>query len=220
MEVGRYWLVNILPNLKAIRDEARIDMLSHNDLINVARQQLLVNQAQKLHGEYPQAAVLVAITVGDNEPSVILTQRADHMNIHPGESAFPGGKQDPEDESLLATALREANEEVGLLASDVEHIGQLDQQVSKTGILVSPFVSLVPESVQLVPNLNELSNIFSVPVSYLCNPDNLLISERQTPRGFRRVPHFEYGGYTVWGLTAIVLVDLVNTAFNAELQLS
>jgi 8-oxo-dGTP pyrophosphatase MutT (NUDIX family) len=186
--------------------------------LTAARQQLQRNQAALIRGQYPEAAVLVAIAVGAGEPAVIMTQRADHMKLHPGESAFPGGKQDPEDSSLLATALREANEEVGLLASHVDYLGPLDQRLTRTAIRVSPFVGLVDAASPLTPNLGELSSIYHIPLSFLSQPGNLQVLEKDYQGRLWRVPHFEYQGYSVWGVTAMILVDLVNTAFGAKLR--
>jgi 8-oxo-dGTP pyrophosphatase MutT (NUDIX family) len=193
-------------------------MADNQAVLAAARQQLQKNQAALIDGHYPEAAVLVAITEGGDEPSVIMTQRADHMNLHPGESAFPGGKQDPEDDSLLATALREANEEVGLLASAVDYLGPLDQRLTRTAIRVSPFVGLVDAATPLSPNLDELSSIYRIPLSFLSQPDNLQVLEKEYQGTLWRVPHFEYQGYSVWGVTAMILVDLVNTAFGVKLR--
>lgn len=187
-------------------------------LIAQARARLPANQGLRMEGDRQQAGVLVAITVGANEPAVIMTERAQHMKLHPGESAFPGGKKDPEDASLLATALREAYEEVGLLPEDFEYLGCLDQQLTRTHIEVAPFVGLVPEAAELTANLNELGCIYTIPLSFLLNPDNLRIAEVAYQGEMRKVPHFDYLQHSVWGVTAIILVDLLNTAFGAKLR--
>jgi len=111
-----------------------------------------------------QAAVLVPIVMrGPNacSPTVLLTRRAAHMNTHSGQIAFPGGKVDPEDISKPATALREAQEEIGLDARHVEVVGELPT-----------YVGLVSPDCQLSPNAQEVDDVFEVPLSFLMNPAN------------------------------------------------
>ncbi len=161
---------------------------------------------------------MVAITEGRSEPGIILTRRSMHMKIHPGEAAFPGGKQDPEDTSLFATALREANEEVGLHSSDFRLLGQLDQRVTRTDIKVTPFVGVVHENVDLVPNDGELDCIYTVPLSFFCEPANMQVTEKPYRGKMQKVPYFEYGDHGIWGVTAMMIVDLVNVVFDAGLS--
>src|SRR3989338_9158039 len=99
---------------------------------------------------YPEAAVLVPITRRD-EPEVVLTLRASGLSTHGGEVAFPGGRRDPEDADLIETALREAEEEIGLPPGLVEVIGPLSTLVSRHGIPVTPYVGLVPDFVEYKP---------------------------------------------------------------------
>lgn len=186
--------------------------------IPLIRQVMVDNQPAVVDGQYPEAAVVVAVTVGGDEPEVILTRRAMHMNIHPGEAAFPGGKRDLDDENLLATGLREANEEVGLLANDFELLGQLDQRLTKTEIKVTPFVGLVPADVQLQANLQELDCVYRVPISYFLDSKHLLIAEREYRGKLCPVPHFKYQQHTVWGVTALMIIDLMDTVFGVDLM--
>jgi 8-oxo-dGTP pyrophosphatase MutT (NUDIX family) len=180
------------------------------------------NQPILIDGNYQEAAVLIAITTNaydvQHEPSLILTRRAAHLNLHPGEAAFPGGKKDHEDKSLLATALREADEEIGLLAANIEVLGALNQRLTRTEIKVSPFVALVPADVHLTPNLNEVDCIYKVPISFLSQQKKIQVIEKEYKGCWERVPYFTYQGETIWGVTALMIIDLMNTVFGAQLR--
>jgi 8-oxo-dGTP pyrophosphatase MutT (NUDIX family) len=184
------------------------------------RQRLAENKPKAIVGEYRDAAVLVAIAHVDGEHSVVLTRRAMHLNLHPGEAAFPGGKKDPEDKTLLLTALREANEEVGLSPESFELLGELDQKVTRSSIKVTPFVGLIPDVNLLSANQNELDCIYTVPLHFFLNRKNLSISQAEYQGRLRDVARFEYQGHSIWGVTASIIVDLLNTVFDVGIKLN
>jgi len=167
---------------------------------------------------FPEAAVLVPITRSD-EPELVLTLRASGLSTHGGEVAFPGGRRDPEDPDLIHTALREAEEEIGLPPGLVEVIGPLSPLVSKHGIQVTPYVGLVPDYVEYQANDGEIAAVFSVPLAFF----------REDPREMTHridylgrswyVPSYRFGEYRIWGLTAIMVVELVNLAYDAGIEL-
>lgn len=173
--------------------------------------------------DLPEAAILVPVTRNSENPQIILTRRAGHLNTHKGQVAFPGGKYDREDSSLVHTALRECHEEIGVAPHQVEIIGSLSQVVSLHGIRVTPFVGLVAENVELTPNLEELDSIFLVPVSFfkLAQPKR---RDRMTYRDIAlSVPSYDYQyhqeSYEIWGLSSIVLAEFVNVAFDYDIQI-
>lgn len=169
--------------------------------------------------DYPEAAILVPITDHATAPEVLLTQRAAHMNTHRGQVAFPGGKRDANDADLLATALREAQEEIGLLPEDVRVLGGLSQVVSLHRILVTPFVGLVPDAKDFLPTSDELDSVFKVPVDFFLE-DKRQRTDTINFMDFKLfVPCYSWEGYQIWGLSAIVLVELLNTAFDAGIDL-
>lgn len=116
-----------------------------------------------------QAAVLVPLVLRD-ELTVLLTERTIQLSTHSGQVAFPGGKRDPEDADLTATALREAHEEVGLDATYVRVLGSLPMYATGTGFQVTPVVALVDPAAPLRPNPYEVAELFEVPLRFLLNP--------------------------------------------------
>jgi len=115
------------------------------------------------------ASVLVPIVLRP-QPTVLLTQRTAHLSTHAGQVAFPGGRADAHDANAQATALREAHEEIGLDAGQVEVLGCLPRYVTGSAFIVTPVVGLVPPDVRLYPNPGEVSDVFEVPLDFLLNP--------------------------------------------------
>jgi 8-oxo-dGTP pyrophosphatase MutT (NUDIX family) len=118
-----------------------------------------------------QAAVLVPI-VERAEPTVLLTQRTSHLANHSGQIAFPGGKVDDTDADVVAAALREAHEEVGLAAGYVQVLGNLPVYTTGSAFIVTPVVALVRPGFTLAPNAGEVADVFEVPLAFLMNPAN------------------------------------------------
>lgn len=182
-----------------------------DQLINRVRQYRPAPLDQAL----PEASVLVPVTEYPHRPELILTRRALTMNSHAGEVAFPGGKRDPGDPDLLATALRESEEEVGLPPAQVQVLGQLAQLRSRAGIKVTPWVGLVPPDVPLAPNPSELDSIFRVPLAFFAEQRPQLDHPVRWQGHEYLMPTWRWEGQVIWGLTAYIIVDLVNTVYDA-----
>lgn len=166
-----------------------------------------------------EAAVLMPLTRSEN-PELILTLRAQGLSTHAGEVAFPGGLRDPEDCDLIRTALREAHEEVGLAPGLVEVVGSLSEVVSRHGIKVTPYVGFVPDYVEYRANEAEIDSVFSVPLDFFAN-DPREITHRIDYLGRTwYVPSYQFGGYKIWGLTAVMLVELVNLVYDTQIILT
>jgi 8-oxo-dGTP pyrophosphatase MutT (NUDIX family) len=116
-----------------------------------------------------QAAVLIAIVMHP-EPTVLLTQRTRHLSTHPGQIAFAGGKADDTDADASATALREAQEEIGLDPALVDVLGSLPVYVTGTAFIVTPVVALVQPGFVLTPSAHEVDDVFEVPLQFLMDP--------------------------------------------------
>lgn len=156
------------------------------------------------------AGVLVPIFTTSGEPHVILTKRSSALKHHPGQIAFPGGKQDDGDADVTAAALREAWEEVGLPRDLPKVIGQLPEHETVTGFRVTPVVAIIDRDFQLQPEPGEVDEVFSVPLNHLLNPENYVVESRFW-RGERRL-YFTvpYGPYYIWGATARMLRGLAD----------
>ena len=155
------------------------------------------------------AAVLVPILHGA-DPGVLLTLRAAHLKNHPGQVAFPGGRTEPGDLSAEATALREAQEEIGLQPGLVELAGRLPDYVTGTAYRITPVLGLLPAGLALSPCEAEVAAIFSLPLSVLLDPDAPRREHamwRGRRRGFWVWPHAEH---RIWGATAAILVHLAH----------
>ncbi|MEZ2738065.1 CoA pyrophosphatase [Comamonas jiangduensis] len=155
-----------------------------------------------------QAAVLVPLVVRD-ELMVLLTQRTQHLSTHSGQVAFPGGKQDPEDQDAVATALREAHEEVGLEAGQTEVLGSLPVYETGTAFIVTPVVALVQPDVALKPNPYEVAEVFEVPLRFLLDPahhQRHRLHWQGMEREWWSMP-YDDGGHEryIWGATAGML---------------
>lgn len=116
-----------------------------------------------------QAAVLVPLVLHE-QPTLLLTQRTTHLSTHSGQVAFPGGKVDAEDVDVVAAALREAEEEIGLTRDHVEVLGTLPTYVTGTAFVITPVVALVRPGFNLVPNPGEVQDAFEVPLHWIMNP--------------------------------------------------
>lgn len=167
--------------------------------------------------ERVDAAVLIPVT-DEAVPSIILTRRSSHLSSHAGEVAFPGGKRDAEDVSIVATALRESWEEIGLPEDRVEVIGELDAFTSRVGLRVQPIIGMVPADQALVPNPDEIESIFRVPVEFFLSGEVSYTHRFRFMGQELTVPSFNYEGYVIWGLTAFMIVDLMKRVYDRDIE--
>jgi len=167
-------------------------------------------EKKKITGENLKAsAVLIPIFYNQGQYHVLFTERSDEVIFHKGQVCFPGGTQEPSDSSLLQTALRESEEEIGLEAKDVEILGELDDITTfVTNYVISPFVAFIPAPRSLKTNGREVKGAFSVPLSFLMDEAN-----------FKQDSYaYEYEGHTIWGATARILrqfIDLLKSESGA-----
>jgi 8-oxo-dGTP pyrophosphatase MutT (NUDIX family) len=150
------------------------------------------------------AAVLIPV-VDHPEPTVLLTQRAAHLNEHAGQISFPGGKIDATDASPLDAALREAEEEIGLKRDFIDPVGYLDLYATGFGFRILPTVARVKPGFTLTINHSEVDDAFEVPLSFLMNPANHQVHSKE----FRGMERFYYAmpfaQRYIWGATAGIL---------------
>jgi 8-oxo-dGTP pyrophosphatase MutT (NUDIX family) len=169
-------------------------------------------------GHWPEAAVLVALT-DEDLPRVVLGRRAMHLPLHPGEIAFPGGKREPEDASPWMTARREALEEVGLPGSLVAPLGELAPLMTRTGFMVHPCVARVPAALEMVVDPGEFDSVFLQRLEIFADRGLFRLEAMSSGGRTRMVPHYQLGDDNIWGVTATVLAQLANVAYDAGLDL-
>ena len=160
------------------------------------------------------AAVLVPV-VDRDEPTVLLTIRTHELANHAGQVAFPGGKIDPEDESPVAAALREAKEEIGLPPVLVEPLGYLDLYLTFTGFRILPTVARVKPDFILALNPREVAESFEVPLSFLMTPENHQRKSRDWKGVTREYYAMPFENRYIWGVTAGILRNLYERVCGA-----
>ncbi|MDB5948797.1 MAG: CoA pyrophosphatase [Massilia sp.] len=155
------------------------------------------------------AAVLIPLVARPEGLTMLLTRRTDHLNTHAGQISFPGGRAEEVDRSPVDTALREAQEEIGLDRRHVEIIGQLPDYLTGTGYHVTPVVGLLMPPFELAADSGEVAEIFEVPLAHLMNGAHHQRLSIDLPAGGRRSFYaMPYGRYFIWGATAGMLRNL------------
>jgi 8-oxo-dGTP pyrophosphatase MutT (NUDIX family) len=156
------------------------------------------------------ASVLVPIVERGPRLNVILTRRAALLKHHPGQVAFPGGKQDPADADPRAAALREAREEIGLAADQVEILGAIDTHETVTSFTVTPFVGVIAPGFRPLADPAEVEEVFEVPLAFLIDPANLQVHRRRWNGVWRQYYAIPYGPHYIWGATARMVKSLAD----------
>lgn len=154
------------------------------------------------------AAVLVPLINRADGISVLFTQRTAHLSDHAGQISFPGGRAEPGDTGPVATALREAEEEVGLPARCVEVIGTLPRYRTVTHYEITPVVGFVEPPLALEPDPFEVAEVFEVPLPFLLDPANHETHTYEYGGAVRRYFAMPYHGRFIWGATAGMLMNL------------
>jgi 8-oxo-dGTP pyrophosphatase MutT (NUDIX family) len=159
------------------------------------------------------AAVLVPV-IDRDEPTVLFTQRASHLPDHAGQISFPGGKIDPGDDSPLAAALRETEEEIGLERRFVEPLGYLDLYMTTLGYRIVPTVARIDAGFRVALNRDEVDDVFEVPLAFLMAEENHKLQSREW-KGMRRTVYaMPFGERHIWGVTAGILRNLFERIYR------
>jgi 8-oxo-dGTP pyrophosphatase MutT (NUDIX family) len=153
------------------------------------------------------AAVLIAV-VDQPEPTVLLTQRAQHLPDHPGQISFPGGKIDKTDADPMAAALREAEEEIGLSRDLIQPLGYLDLYMTTLGYRIVPVIARVEPGFELTLNTSEVDVAFEVPLSFLMAEDNMERHSREWQGMIRHYYAVTFGERYIWGVTAGIMRNM------------
>ena len=162
------------------------------------------------YGDLTSAAVLVPLVDHATGMSVLLTQRTEHLPDHAGQIAFPGGRMEDADLSPEDTALRETEEEIGIVRTEIQLLGRLNAHDTRTGYRVMPVIGLVDPPLSLRPQPTEVAHIFEVPLDFVLDPANHRIETYKGSESGRKYRAMPYGDHYIWGLTARVLFELAN----------
>ena len=184
------------------------------------RQRFAVAVAPTVRSEAPAAtelipaAVLVPIVLRPTALTVLLTQRTAHLRDHAGQVSFPGGRCEPDDAGPVATALREAQEEIGLKPVQVEILGRLDEYQTGTGFSVTPVVGLVMPPLDLKLDDFEVADVFEPPLEFLLRAENFSRHQAEYRGALREYWAVPWQDRFVWGATAGMLVNLRELLFD------
>ena len=168
------------------------------------------------HLPFPHAAVLLPLFEKEGECCILFTKRTHLVKHHKGEISFPGGMFDKEDADLERTALREASEEIGLGERDAQILGALDDIVTVTEFIVTPFVGVVPYPYPFKLSPVEIAELIEVPLATLLDPNcfgekEIIQNERK-----RRVEAYQYNDHNIWGATARILKQFLDLISSPE----
>ena len=161
------------------------------------------------HIETPKAVcagVIVPVFENDEGAFIILTKRTHTVSVHKGEVSFPGGMCEDDDGSTMITALRECCEEIGVRQDDVEVIGRLDDMITLTGFVITPYVGIIPYPYDFRPNPKEVAYLLYLPISYLMQVE-ASIEQAEHEGSLHAIQSFYYRGDRIWGATCRMLLQ-------------
>ncbi len=184
----------------------------HTDLLTVLGTRLQ-NRTRVVDADQSatRAAVLVPFFEREGDYHLLFTLRTSNMPTHKGDVSFPGGRADKEDASLLHTALRESEEELGLRPADVRPIGPLDDlRTHATDYIVTPYVGVIPYPYDFQPNAWEVAEIFSVPFAFLEDLSNLNAETWLYDGATIPIQTYRYRGYKIWGATQRMIENVLD----------
>jgi 8-oxo-dGTP pyrophosphatase MutT (NUDIX family) len=195
----------------------RVRVTAELDIFKERTRRALGTSPERLvRPELVRAAVLVPIVWRRAEAFVVFTRRTMRVATHKGQISFPGGAAEPEDADAVATALREAKEEIGLDPGLVEIAGVLPDGVTTTGFVVTPVVGFVDPSAQLTADPTEVAEVFELPFARLADPAVHAV-EMAEHHGARYLNHsYDVGGRHVWGVTGRILAALLDALAAAD----
>jgi len=159
--------------------------------------------------DFKPSAVLVPLFKKNSDYHLLFTLRNQEVRHHKGEISFPGGVCDPEDPHLLATALREAQEEMGILEKDVKILGEMDDLITPTYYRITPFVGKIPHPYPFEPNHKEIDAVLEIPLKHFQNEENMQLKKVTLFGEEYEIPYYKWENHTIWGATGRIVRQLV-----------
>ena len=164
------------------------------------------------------AAVLIPIQERQDGDYLVLTQRSDNLPTHKGQIAFPGGRVHAGDVDIIQTALRESHEEIGVTPEHVRVLGRLDEFTAGYGIVVTPVVGVIPAQYRFALDITETTAIASITIRSLMEPANYVKNAHVSPGGHPSYHFYLNNGWDVWGVTARILVQFLEIAYDFQVE--
>ncbi len=162
------------------------------------------------------SAVLIPIVERGEDLSILLTKRSSNLSSHSGQVSFPGGRSEEMDDHAMATALREAHEEINLPPENVEVVGALEDYETVTGYNVSPVVGFVDPDFEIILQQSEVEDVFEVPLDFILDESNHKIESVMWKGAKRKYYVFPHDQHKIWGATAAMLVRFANLVNKYE----
>jgi 8-oxo-dGTP pyrophosphatase MutT (NUDIX family) len=183
----------------------------YSNLKSVLKTELLPTEIWQAsgHGEFRPAAVLIPLFWKEKEVHILLTKRSENLKHHSGQVSFPGGGFDESDVTIRQAAIRETQEETGISPEFIDVVGYLEDIETLSGFYVTPFVAILKSGFNVEINEDEVSEVFSVPLSHFLNKNNC--QQHSALYKGENVNYYVYAHdkYTIWGVTAEIIVKLV-----------
>lgn len=178
---------------------------------NNARNILISSEMLISFNDNCHSAVLIPLLKHHSETSLLYTRRSNTMESHQGQVSFPGGKYEKRDNSLIETALRESQEEIGINKKNIRVIGQLQPTRSTTEIIVFPVIGVIDHLQEISMNSSEVDRIFCIPLNWLANPGHSRLKNYTSKDGaVRKIWFFDlFDGELLWGITAKITKDFI-----------
>jgi len=184
------------------------------DIVAAVGRHVPADLPERLRLRLMPSAVIIPLYERDGQVFVMLTERTDTVSHHKGQISFPGGRRDPEDRDMAATALREFEEEMGLDRSCVRLAGRLDEQAVISNYRIAPFVGVMQWPFETAHSRHEIARVLHLRLSDFLRPELHSLSRHEFEGRVWPVHYFNIEGHNVWGATGRIMADLLQIAFN------
>jgi len=184
------------------------------DIIAAVERHVPRDLPERLRLRLVPSAVIIPLYEREGQVHIMFTRRSDMVSHHKGQISFPGGRRDPEDCDLAATALREFEEEMGLMRTSVRLIGRLDEQAVISNYRIAPFVGIMEWPFETVHNGHEIASVLHLRLSDFLRPELHSLSRQEFEGRIWPIHYFDIDGNNVWGATGRIMADLLHIAFD------